>query len=226
MVILYKLIFPVGILTWLFVLFAVLTGLRIIKVHYKWHKRIALFAITLATVHALLVLYTKFSRPTSVETLITETMTNNEEVHEISIDDVIVQLKTDTTDILYVTVSAPTTGWISIGFDPTVGMKDANIIIGYVKNDSVFIRDDYGVSPTSHSLDTDVEGEDNISNKEGFEKDGRTEISFSIPLDSGDMRDRILKKGKEYTVLLAYGGDNADDFTSYHKNRLITKITF
>lgn len=30
------------------------------------------------------------------------------------------------------TVSAPTTGWVSVGFDATSAMKDADIIIGYV----------------------------------------------------------------------------------------------
>jgi hypothetical protein len=221
--ILYRMIIPLGILTWLLVLFAVLTGLRIIKVQVKWHKRIALTAIVLATIHALIVLYSKYSPSSTVTTLIKETKVQSEEIIEISQDGIFTQLHTDTTDILHVTVRAPTEGWVSIGFDATVGMKDANIIIGYVKDDTVFIRDDYGVSPTSHAPDTDAEGKDNILYSGGFENEDYTEIRFGIPLDSGDKRDRALEKGKEYTILLAYGDDEGDDFTSHHKKRLIIK---
>lgn len=52
-----KLIKPLGIITYVFVLLAVLTGLRIIKVNLKWHRLIALIGIIIATLHAALVLY-------------------------------------------------------------------------------------------------------------------------------------------------------------------------
>jgi hypothetical protein len=221
---LYRLIIPFGIATWLFVLFAVLTGLRIIKVHLKWHKRIALTAITLGTIHALLVLSIQINRlnaqPADQDIEVT---TNEENSNEISMDGFTLRWEVDSTD-LHITMSAPTTGWISVGFDPTAGMKDANMIIGFVKDDSVFVRDDYGTSPTSHEADEQGDGTDDISNKAGSETDGRTEISFSIPLVSGDQRDRVLKTGETYTTLLAYGGNGADDFTSYHKKRIVTSI--
>jgi hypothetical protein len=226
MLILYRLIIPFGIGTWLFVLFAVLTGLRVIKVHLKWHKRLAITAIILATIHALLVLsiqITKISaNPAGNDVEIT---TIEEDINEISIKGFMVRWETDTSGLLHMTLQAPTKGWVSIGFDPTAGMKDANIIIGYVKDDSVFIRDDYGTSPSAHAADITADGTDDIRSKAGSETEGKTEISFSIPLNSGDVRDRVLEKGRTYTVLLAYGGDTGDDFTSYHKKRFATEIS-
>ena len=124
---------------------------------------------------------------------------------------------------LNVKVSAPTKGWVSVGFDPTSGMKDANFIIGYVKEGTVHIRDDYGTSRTGHAEDTSAEGKDNITNKSGTEAKGNTEIGFTIPLDSGDPKDRVLVPGKSYKVILAYG--RRDDFKSYHKKKVSTKIT-
>ena len=50
---------------------------------------------------------------------------------------------------LNVRVRAKTTGWVAVGFDATRKMKDANIIIGYVKGDSVFFRDDFGAAPVA-----------------------------------------------------------------------------
>lgn len=125
---------------------------------------------------------------------------------------------------LNVILSAGTTGWIALGLNPSFEMKDANFIIGYVKEDSVYIRDDYGNTTHSHLSDVSGGGEDNIINKNGTEAEGVTTISFSIPLNSGDMHDRQLEIGKSYKILLAHGEDRADDFDSYHKKRTLINI--
>jgi hypothetical protein len=125
---------------------------------------------------------------------------------------------------LNITLSAETTGWIALGFDPDFAMKGANFIIGYVKEDSVYIRDDYGNAATSHESDISGGGKDNVANKNGTEVDGITTISFSIPLDSGDNRDRVLELGKSYKILLAHGEDGADNFDSYHKKKTSLNI--
>lgn len=115
-----------------------------------------------------------------------------------------------------ITASAPTTGWVSVGFEPTSAMKDADMIIGYVSEGEVFIRDDWGDDYTSHRPDSELGGEDNVTVLDGFEEEGRTEISFSIPLSSGDDYDKVLTAGQEYKVILAYGPDGADNFTGFH----------
>ena len=120
-------------------------------------------------------------------------------------------------------LSAPTTGWIAVGFDPSRMMKDADILIGYVDNNEVFIRDDFGSGYTKHKADTDLGGTDDITINGGSEIDGKTILEFSIPLHSGDLNDRILEQGKEYKLIFAYG--KKDDFTSYHKTRTSLMIT-
>ena len=121
-----------------------------------------------------------------------------------------------------VKVSAPTSGWVAVGFDPTSRMKDANIVIGYVENGEVFIRDDYGSATTAHEADTAAGGTDNLSNTSGTETNGTTEIAFTMPLDSGDSRDRILKEGTSYTIIMAYG--SSDSFTIKHSTRTSTNF--
>lgn len=134
-----------------------------------------------------------------------------------TVNSITIQWKTDTLGFLHVKVSAPTIGWVAVGFDPTAGMRDANIIIGYVSGDGVFMRDDYGTALSAHQSDIEGGGEDNISEQSGTEIDGTTEISFRIPLDSGDTRDRPLVVGTTYSIILAYGQD--DSFDSYHGTR-------
>ncbi|HUV86918.1 MAG TPA: DOMON domain-containing protein [bacterium] len=125
---------------------------------------------------------------------------------------------------LNATVKAPTTGWVAVGFDPAIAMKDANLIIGYVKDGQAFIRDDYGSTLVNHKADVNGGGQDNVTNKRGKEEDGVTEIGFTIPLDSGDERDRKLVVGRTYKVLFAYGPDGADNFKSQHHVRTWTRL--
>lgn len=54
---LYDLVMPLGIITYILIILAILTGRRIIKLHPKWHKIIAGLTILFATVHAAIVVY-------------------------------------------------------------------------------------------------------------------------------------------------------------------------
>lgn len=129
-------------------------------------------------------------------------------------------------DSLNVQVSAKTTGWVAVGFDPSNMMQDANIIIGYVSDGEAFVRDDYGVGKVKHGADADNGGTDDVANVSGTEEDGVTTLRFTIPLDSGDSTDRPLTEGNKYKVIVAHGPDGKDDFGSYHANtRGSTEIT-
>ncbi len=117
---------------------------------------------------------------------------------------------------LTITAQAPTTGWVAVGFEPTAAMKDADIIIGYVENGSLFLRDDFGDGHISHSADTELGGSDDVTAISGTEEGSLTSISFSTPLDSGDSYDRQLTPGTTVKVILAYGPEGSDDFEGYH----------
>jgi hypothetical protein len=139
-----------------------------------------------------------------------------------TVNNITLQWKTDTLGNLLAKVSTATVGWIAVGFDPSVGMQDANIIIGYVANDTVYIRDDFGTGIHAHAPDTALGGTDDVGDRAGTETGGSTEISFTIPLDSGDPRDRILEIGQSYQVILAWGMDDAFDLP--HTVRVTTSI--
>jgi len=111
---------------------------------------------------------------------------------------------------LSVTLSAVTSGWVAVGFKPTVGMQNANFIIGYVSGGTAVIEDNFGTSPSEHVADTIQ----NVTNKSGSEAGGITEISFQIPLNSGDAQDQPLAVGESCNIILAHGP--ADNFTSEH----------
>lgn len=120
------------------------------------------------------------------------------------------------------TLRAKTTGWIAIGFEPTKMMKDADIIIAYVKDGELTIEDQYANGLTSHKPDTTLKGTDDVVGIEGIEKDGYTTVKFRIPQNSKDKFDKKLIPGKKYKIILAYG--KKDNFKSIHSYKTSTEI--
>jgi hypothetical protein len=120
-------------------------------------------------------------------------------------------------DSLELSMSAATTGWVGVGFDPTSQMEGANFLLGYVENGSVEMRDDWGTGSFSHASDTSLGGTSDLTVDGGTEDGGQTTLELTIPLDSGDQYDKPLTAGETYTVILASGADGADDFTSAHQ---------
>jgi hypothetical protein len=122
-------------------------------------------------------------------------------------------------DEIEFTVSAPTTGWVGIGFNPSRMMKDADYILAYVDGGQLYATDEYGTGNTKHEADDTIGGQQNVRAIEGSESNGTTRVVFAVPLDSGDQYDKVFTQGETYTVLLAYGADNADNFTGMHRGR-------
>lgn len=116
-------------------------------------------------------------------------------------------------------VSAPTEGWVAVGFNATNRMQHANIIIGSVDQGEVIISDEYGQSPFSHGADSKLGGTSDVEVIGGSEENGITSIEFSMPLDSGDAEtDGKIDPSRETVVILAYG--KQDSFrVSHGKNR-------
>ena len=99
-------------------------------------------------------------------------------------------------------VSAQTAGWVAVGFNASASMSGADFIIGYVTGTSaVTLRDEHGTGH-SHTIDAVPHI---LNGSTGTESGGITTITFSIPLNSGDLQDFVLAKGASVTVLFAYG---------------------
>ena len=135
--------------------------------------------------------------------------------------------KTDALDNLLVKVSATTVGVVIVGFDldPLNGLQGTNIITGYVVKDTAYIRDNYGTGLQAYAPDTVLGGTDDVTEKAGTETGGITEISFTIPLNSGDSRDCVLEVGQSYLVFLAWGTADSFDapYTVYTSTEIDTR---
>lgn len=124
----------------------------------------------------------------------------------------------DSLGSLRVKVTAPTTGWVAVGFEPLAFMNQANLIIGYVDGDTTAIRDDFGTGQVTHDADTSMGGTNDVEILLGMESETaeQTMLEFRIPLDSGDQYDKVLVGGNTYQIIFAYGFSHADDYTTEH----------
>jgi hypothetical protein len=126
-------------------------------------------------------------------------------------------------DQIHVRLSAKTTGWVGIGFDPEKAMSGANIIIGAVKDGKFKVEDHYGDRKRGHSNDEKLGGKNDLINPAGKEEDGVTTISFTLPLDTGDKYDKPIDPKAMTKVMLAYGAGK-DSFKTRHPYRTVYEI--
>ncbi|MDF0589579.1 DOMON domain-containing protein [Candidatus Methanocrinis natronophilus] len=129
-------------------------------------------------------------------------------------------------ETLYMAIKGETGGWVSIGFDPSVWMRDADIVIGYVDDEGeVYARDAYSTGNYGpHPPDTDLGGTDDLLEYGGSEKDGFTVIEFKRKMETGDEFDRALRSGE--TVNIIWGISYSDDPERRHQRAGKGKVTF
>ena len=103
-------------------------------------------------------------------------------------------------------------------------MSKVELIIGYIDDGNVNIRDDWGTWLTSHAADTAEGGSSDVTLVSGFEEEGWTVLRFIIPLDSGDAMDGVITPGKTTVILLAFGG--SDNFSGIHRQKAKKEVVF
>ncbi len=123
---------------------------------------------------------------------------------------------------LNVKLSAPTKGWVGIGFNPSKEMKDAKYVLGYIKDGKAIISDEFGTGDTKHEAVEDLGGKSDVTLVGGSEEGGVTTLEFILPLVAQDTKGGKIDPAADTVVLLAYGPDH-DGFKMKHKFR--TKLT-
>ena len=113
---------------------------------------------------------------------------------------------------------AKTDGMIALGFEPEIGMKDADMVIGWVKGGVAYIFDCYSIGESGpHPEDSNLQGNDDITAYAGVEYGGFTTIEFSRKLITGDTYDKDIPTTGIFNVIWAYGPE--DSITLGHTNK-------
>lgn len=119
-------------------------------------------------------------------------------------------------EFLYLAMEGDTKGWVSIGIEPSRGMKDADYLLGFVVNGEAKLWDAFGMGVTgaTHPPDEELGGTNDILEFAGVEENNITRFELKRRLDTGDIYDKALVPGNTYTIIVAIA--NADDFNAYH----------
>lgn len=118
---------------------------------------------------------------------------------------------------VYIGLSVKTTGWVAMGIQPGLMMKDADIVLGDVSDGKVTVDDQYSTGNFGpHVSDDQLGGTNDILEPGGKEIAGYTIIEFKRALDTGDKYDHPLVKGTN-KIIWSYGSD--DQAEVQHVNR-------
>ncbi len=126
---------------------------------------------------------------------------------------------------IHVKLKGGTAGWIAAGFNPSEGMKDANIIMGFVKDGKVELSNHYGMSKYLHKDVSALGGKNHITNPSGSMKDNVTEISFDYPLTTGDKLDRPININGDTVLLLAMAQSNIISRQHMFRSKFIVNLS-
>jgi uncharacterized membrane protein len=118
--------------------------------------------------------------------------------------------------VIDVRLSYATNGWVGVGFGKTGTMEGSHIILGYVADGKATVADHFGYSRHEHGPQEKVGGKDSLKARGGTFANGKTTLTFTMPLNTGNPKDPVLTEGETYKVLLANGGDDAADLETYH----------
>ena len=113
-------------------------------------------------------------------------------------------------DRIYFEMSAPTDGWVTIGFNTKTGITGAYLLMGNVINNKVTLVEHYTKSPGNYSPISRFGANPQVENAEGIEQSRKTIIKFSLPTTSSSKYQKDLSEGKEYYMIMAYSQE--DDF--------------
>ncbi len=120
-------------------------------------------------------------------------------------------------EYIYVGIKAKTSGFVAMAVQPGSLVKNADMVLGFVKDGEVTVYDMFSIGDNGlHPPDTELGGTNDILEFGGSEEDGFTTIEFKRTLDTGDDHDNPLSKGVN-KIIWSYG--SSDSPTLKHFNR-------
>lgn len=135
---------------------------------------------------------------------------------EMAYGDFEIHWRCDEQDV-YIGMKAKTSGWISIAFQPGSRMRNADMVLGFVKNGETTVLDLFSTGDFGpHSPDDELGGTQNILEYGGSEDNEFTIVEFKRALNTGDSYDVEVSFG-ENKIIWAYS--SSDDIMQKHTNR-------
>ncbi len=124
---------------------------------------------------------------------------------------------------LLLTIQAPTSGWVAVGFNTRDGLTGTNLIMTAVEGAETNISDRYIVAPGDHRSVADLGGKSAVTLIAGVENATGTTVRFALSLKAADRFHLDLAEGKTLHLLMAFSRE--DDFAHHSMMRTSVQIT-
>ncbi len=125
-------------------------------------------------------------------------------------------------DRVYFEMSAPTNGWVAIGFNTHTVIKDSYLLMGNLIDNQPNVVEHYTVSPGNYKPISDLGESSRVKDVSGRQNDHKTTLKFSLPTKALSKYQRDLFKGSYYVMIMAYSRE--DDFQHHSMMRTSVKI--
>lgn len=123
----------------------------------------------------------------------------------------------------HIHLSAPTQGWVGIGFNDRPQMTGTHLLLGRVIDQSADMNEYHVFGPGDPRLLQEIGAKASVEQVLGKEANGTTSLSFSIPMEASDRWHHPLRQGQSVYIWLAFSV--SDDWTHHSRMRKGTWIT-
>lgn len=127
-----------------------------------------------------------------------------------------------TDDSISISLMAPTSGWVGIGFNTEDNIEGSDLLLFHVKDDQIHGKDMFVKGFGDPREDSSLQGHTSFRILGGSEAAQKTQVQFRIPLNSQDPFDFKHTLSKSFWLILAYS--NHDEFD--HHSRMRRHIPF
>lgn len=124
---------------------------------------------------------------------------------------------------LFIEMTAPTEGWVTIGFNEKSSIQGAYLLMGRVQNGVPEVVEHYAIRPGVYRELTELCCPPQVVIDTGIEQVGGTKLRFSIPTHPANDYAKPLRPGQQYTLVLAYS--QSDDFQHHSRMRTAVSVT-
>ncbi len=126
-------------------------------------------------------------------------------------------------DRVFFETSAPTEGWIAIGFNTQTSITNTYLIMGVIdSNNKVVVQEHYVISPGNYKSFEALGAKISVKNIESEQQQHVTRLRFSLPIKAIGQYKRSLKQGEEYVMTMAFSREK--DFQHHSIMRTSAKI--
>jgi hypothetical protein len=123
---------------------------------------------------------------------------------------------------LFVTMKAPTAGWVAVGFNTQPTLEGSLLILGAVEDGKVRVEE-HIAQPPKHPTRISLGGRSALRRFEAQEQDRETQVSFVLGLSLQDQIAPVLSLGASVYLTLAFSQE--DDFQHHSIMRTSVQIT-